>query len=162
MGRLVGRVRHVDVPEGRGALSRVDDPNAVRSIVVGYDGSEASRRAIARGAILARDGAALNVVRAIPLRMNALGAVPPRPAEIQACEHDLDEAAADLTARGVASRRVCEWGNPADVIIDEIREVGADLVVVGSTGKNVVERHVLGSVSSELVHRAPCDVLIVR
>jgi nucleotide-binding universal stress UspA family protein len=53
-------------------------------------------------------------------------------------------------------------GNPADVILEEARKVGAGLVVVGTGGKNAVERFVLGSVSDKVAHRAPCDVLVVR
>jgi nucleotide-binding universal stress UspA family protein len=38
------------------------------------------------------------------------------------------------------------------------RAVGADLVVVGRRG---ALRRVLGSVSADVVRRAPCDVLVV-
>jgi nucleotide-binding universal stress UspA family protein len=38
----------------------------------------------------------------------------------------------------------------------------ADLIVVGSRGLNPVQRILLGSVSSKVVHRAECDVLVVR
>jgi hypothetical protein len=34
--------------------------------------------------------------------------------------------------------------------------------VVGTGGKNAVERFVHGSVSDTVAHRAPCDVLVVR
>jgi nucleotide-binding universal stress UspA family protein len=134
----------------------------VRRIIVGFDGSDSARRALERVAMFARNGDAVTVVSAIPLRVSSMGAVPPGSADVQEHERELHEAAAILAARGIVARRVTEWGNPADVIIDEANEIDADLVVVGSSGKNVVERHVLGSVSSDLVHRAPCDVLVVR
>jgi nucleotide-binding universal stress UspA family protein len=38
----------------------------------------------------------------------------------------------------------------------------ADLVIVGSRGLNKVQRLLMGSVSSKVVHRAPSDVLVVR
>jgi nucleotide-binding universal stress UspA family protein len=134
----------------------------MRTIIVGYDGSDPARRALERVADLARNGDAVTVVSAVPLRVNSLGPVRPESAEVQESERELDEAAAVLATRGIFCRRFSEWGNPADVIIDEANELDADLIVVGSTGKNVIERHVLGSVSSDLVHRAPCDVLVVR
>ena len=37
-----------------------------------------------------------------------------------------------------------------------------DLIVVGQTGMNVVERWMMGSVSEHIIRHAPCDVLIVR
>jgi nucleotide-binding universal stress UspA family protein len=39
---------------------------------------------------------------------------------------------------------------------------GADVVVVGSRAHNPLERLLLGSVSTKVVHRAPCDAVVVR
>jgi len=38
----------------------------------------------------------------------------------------------------------------------------ADLIVVGSRGRTTLERLLLGSVSSKVIHRAKSDVLVVR
>jgi nucleotide-binding universal stress UspA family protein len=46
------------------------------------------------------------------------------------------------------------------VILNSAKD--ADLVVVGSRGLNPIQRLLLGSVSSKVVHRAECDVLVVR
>ena len=53
-------------------------------------------------------------------------------------------------------------GNPKKVIVDEAKEFGADLIVVGSHGYGFLDRTLLGSVSDYIVHHAPCSVLIVR
>jgi nucleotide-binding universal stress UspA family protein len=53
-------------------------------------------------------------------------------------------------------------GNPADVLVEEAEESGADLIVVGTRGLNAARRLVLGSVSTNVVQHAPCDVLVVR
>ena len=37
-----------------------------------------------------------------------------------------------------------------------------DLIVVGQTGMNAVERWMMGSVSEHIIRNAPCDVLVVR
>lgn len=42
------------------------------------------------------------------------------------------------------------------------QEFGADLVMLGATGANVVERMVLGSTAGYVISNAVCDVLLVR
>lgn len=54
-------------------------------------------------------------------------------------------------------------GGPANqVIVEEAATWGADLIVMGSRGLGVWNRLLLGSVSSAVVHHAPCSVEIVR
>lgn len=53
-------------------------------------------------------------------------------------------------------------GRAASAIVEEAREFGADLVVVGHRGHGTIETMVLGSVSAEVVDHAPCPVLVAR
>jgi nucleotide-binding universal stress UspA family protein len=53
-------------------------------------------------------------------------------------------------------------GNPEDVILDEARKWGADLIVVGAGGYGDPKRMVLGSVARSVVANAPCSVQVVR
>jgi nucleotide-binding universal stress UspA family protein len=53
-------------------------------------------------------------------------------------------------------------GNPKDVILDEARKWGADLIVVGAGGYGGPRRMVLGSVARSVVANAPCSVQVVR
>lgn len=53
-------------------------------------------------------------------------------------------------------------GNVKQAIVDEAKKFEADLIVVGSHGYGFFERMLLGSVSSYVVHHAPCSVLVVR
>ncbi|WP_206831278.1 universal stress protein [Alicyclobacillus fructus] len=55
-----------------------------------------------------------------------------------------------------------EHGSPAERIVHAADEAGADLVVLGSHGKNAVDRLLLGSVSTAVLHRAKQAVLVVR
>jgi nucleotide-binding universal stress UspA family protein len=53
-------------------------------------------------------------------------------------------------------------GEPGPAIVEAAESEGVDLIVVGTHGRNRVERFVLGSVSDHVVRNAPCPVLIVR
>lgn len=53
-------------------------------------------------------------------------------------------------------------GKPADAILEEAEQWGADLIVVGSHGYGPVKRFFLGSVSLSIAIHAPCSVEIVR
>jgi len=135
-------------------------------IVVGFDGSEHARKALARAADLADDGTEVAVVCAADvsrlLRDPAGGTGPVDPADAEARAAALDEARSFLGERGIEAKLVEGHGNAADVIVQEAEDSGADLIVVGTRGLNAAKRLVLGSVSTNVVHHAPCDVLVVR
>jgi len=135
----------------------------MKNIVVGYDGSEAAKRALAKTAALASTGAAVTVVSATSVHGPAVhGALPIDSDEVSERRAELEEARAILGEKGISSRLVEGRGDPADVLVEEAKQAGADLIVVGTRGQNPVARAVLGSVSTRVVHEAPCDVLVVR
>lgn len=53
-------------------------------------------------------------------------------------------------------------GNAKSVLLDAVREWGADLVITGSHGAGALTRFFLGSVSHALVTHAPCSVEVVK
>jgi nucleotide-binding universal stress UspA family protein len=53
-------------------------------------------------------------------------------------------------------------GAPAEQIIRAADELEADLIVVGGRGKGTVAAIVLGSVAYQVLHHAPCPVLVTR
>ena len=71
------------------------------------------------------------------------------------------DAHARLLDRHVEARYHETSGEPADQLVEKATQLGADLVVVGRRNRNPL-RMLLGSVSSRVVRRAPCDVLVVR
>jgi nucleotide-binding universal stress UspA family protein len=74
-------------------------------------------------------------------------------------------AALERTASALGAadldRRVAR-GAPGEVLCEEARVLRADVVVVGSRGLGAIRRALLGSVSTYVVHNAPCPVLVVR
>lgn len=52
-------------------------------------------------------------------------------------------------------------GSPKLEIVRLAKEIGADVIVVGSHGQHGVQR-LLGSTATGILHRARCDVMVVR
>ncbi len=58
---------------------------------------------------------------------------------------------------------VIEYGAPKPLIAKQLpQEHKVDLIMLGATGLNAVERLFIGSVSEYVIRNAPCDVLVVR
>ena len=137
----------------------------MKRIVIRFDGSEHSQKALERAADIA-NGATLAVVCAADvaklMRDPAGGVSPVEPADAEARANALAEARRYLEGRGLEGVYIEGIGHPADVIVQEAEESGADLIVVGTRGLNAAKRLVLGSVSTNVVHNAPCDVLVVH
>jgi nucleotide-binding universal stress UspA family protein len=53
-------------------------------------------------------------------------------------------------------------GDARDVIIASAKELGVDMIVMGTHGRRGVTRALLGSVTESIVRAAPCPVLTVR
>ena len=122
-----------------------------KSIVVGYDGSEAARRSLDRAADLVDGYGSMLAVVTVTGRD-----------EDDATTATLDDARERLLARHVTASYVEQVGEPADRLVEAATSRGADLLVVGRRDQGALERLVLGSVSTKVLHGAPCDVLVVR
>ena len=54
------------------------------------------------------------------------------------------------------------WGHTAEAICDYASNGNFDLIVIGSRGRSVFARLLLGSVSTQVAHHSPCPVTIVH
>ena len=133
----------------------------MKHIVIGYDGSESADRALDRIPTLIDNGTEVHVVAAIH-RLAGKGGMGHDPVEKELHEVDLKHAKARLADAGVQAHLSEGYGDPATVITTLAAEVDADLIVIGNEHKNLIERLLLGSVSSGVTHHANCDVLVVR
>lgn len=59
---------------------------------------------------------------------------------------------------------VCDevWGHVAETVCQYAKTREADLVVIGSRGRSAFSALMLGSVSTQVLHHAPCPVTVVR
>jgi len=146
----------------------------MKTIVVGFDGSESAERALARAAEFAAALRAGLVVASVAVpTVPAPGieaALPTAPAdfaaaaihELEGSERNLERARALLRERGLEAEFVSEAGTPADRIVAVAEQRGADLIVVGSSEPGFLERLLTGSVSEDVSRSTRRDVLIVH
>jgi nucleotide-binding universal stress UspA family protein len=138
---------------------------AYRNVVVAFDGSEGANAALAGAVeIAARDGAALTVVEATAEEMPSVVPGSPRqapPEKAEAARKELRQAVERLDPELEASPWVV-GGPPGKAILTVAEDIEADLIVTGSRNRGAVARAVLGSVSTEILHGARCDVLVIQ
>jgi nucleotide-binding universal stress UspA family protein len=90
----------------------------------------------------------------------ALDAV--RVAETKEAEALVTKVADELRSKGLKVTTAVESGDPKSKIIDEASKWHADLIVVGSHGRNAMGHFLLGSVSEAIARHANCSVKIMR
>jgi nucleotide-binding universal stress UspA family protein len=137
-------------------------------ILVGHDGSKCSQEALGWAARLAaRADMDLHVLRAWSMMTApkpsswSPGYVPPL-GEFEKAVHD--ELSAHVKAAGLdpAVRVTCHVIHTSAAQGMIAAAAGADLLVVGARGRGGFRGLLLGSVSDQIVHHAPCPVTVIR
>lgn len=168
-----GVVRHAPCPVlvVRRAMS------GVQNIVLGFDGSEQARRAVALVARLAAPagGRVMLLTAAETLRMPSQSLLPSDLRGTVAAEvarqnrlgvatarAQLDLAAGRLRAAGWKTQTRVTTRAPLQSLLAAVSETDANLLVAGARGTSGLERFLLGSVAEGALDRSPVPVLIVR
>ncbi|MEZ5559372.1 MAG: universal stress protein [Pseudomonadales bacterium] len=145
----------------------------IDKILVAVDGSEHSQKALEFASQLAaKFQGRLHIVHVpqgpVSDRVMFLGGAS---VTLHATPSELEDAGRSLLE---ASRRIAEQagvahvetrvlgGDPADAIIADARDISADVIVLGSRGLGDLGGLLLGSVSHQVNHRAPCTCITVR
>jgi nucleotide-binding universal stress UspA family protein len=141
----------------------------MKRILVATDGSDGANRALDEAAGLAKtNGAALIL---LTIGGTATGAELRRLADSdgdlsKTLERRADRVLAQAVRRarklGIASPVTrCEWGDPAEAILDVASREKVDAIVLGRRGKGPLTRLLMGSVSQKVTSLAPCIVVVV-
>jgi nucleotide-binding universal stress UspA family protein len=145
-----------------------------RNILVAVDGSNHAERAFEEAVDLARQpGASLTALTAFPdiapwVFVGGYGAiVPPESLEDihDQSRREHSRMLDDLVERlggGVEIDKVVVQGSPAEVIVNQAKAGGHDLVVIGSRGRGELRSLLLGSVSHHVLQTSPVPVLVVH
>ena len=136
-----------------------------RKILLGYDGSEASKKAFDAACNLAlRDNAELWVLSVA--RPPEIGDEVETEAVIENSRRHhqrlLAELKATVTGKKIKAHFEVTVGHPAEQIIYDADRHGVDLIVVGDRGRSKFSRLLLGSVSRQVTEHADRPVLVVR
>jgi nucleotide-binding universal stress UspA family protein len=133
--------------------------------VIGIDGSETAAKAAARaGELAATTNAQIHVVCAYSggggatLRVGQDSFTFSRLSE---AEQTAEQQAARYRTAGLTATYAVGEGKPAAIILEQAASVGADLIVIGNLRMQGPKR-VLGAVANDILHHAPCDVLLVK
>ncbi len=137
----------------------------MKKIVVGYEESDPSKRALQRAAQLAKAFDSELIVTSVAPIMTNIGrsAGPIDPTDTPA-EHveELKHAQSYLQGEGLQADYVPAIGRPADTIAQLARDRDADLIVLGTRQPGVIGRLLGQSVTDSVAHKVHCDVLIVH
>ena len=142
-----------------------------KKILVPYDGSEHAKKALQQAIAIAEDAklfvaSVCNMVSAmsnfdqVSIAEGCLTTKLTEDLEAQ-CKADLEEAKA-LIPKGVETEMIYEVGSPGPVLLNMADDKKCDLIVMGSRGLGPLKGIFMGSVSSYLVSRSKCPILIVK
>jgi nucleotide-binding universal stress UspA family protein len=135
---------------------------STRTVVVGYDGSEAAQRALACAADAAGDGGHVVVVVASSPPSETDAHEPGGDPTADDVPRLLADASALLAEHDISVSTWVQAARPAEALVEAARRVNATLIAVGARGDSYLARALRGSVAERLIASAPCDLLIAR
>lgn len=155
---VLGSVSHKVANEAHCSVrvSRGNPPSGELRLLLAYDGRP--------GADAARnwpDGTAVSVVGALGYGGPPMGEWDP-PLTHSQINRLLSPAMLVLRQAGLAVHSTAREADPKHLIVEEAARIGAHCIFAGSNDHSVLDRLLLGTVSSALLSRAPCAVEVVR
>lgn len=129
-----------------------ETPLAWERLLIASDGSPYSEAAV---------GEALRLARLWESRLYGVS-VAREEGELPEAEAIAGEMLARANALGLPLETWVTVGVPDDAIVRLARELGADLIILGSHGRTGFTRLLLGSVAERVIGTAPCPVLVVK
>ncbi len=134
-------------------------------IVVGYDGSKSSQKALEIAFGLARSEDAKLLVLSVarpsepPTRVETAGILENAKEHF---EQDFKQIAARALELDVNLETAVIVGHPVEQLVHRAETEKADLIVLGRRGASRFERMLVGSTSEKVLRYAHCPVLIVQ
>jgi nucleotide-binding universal stress UspA family protein len=137
-----------------------------RTVLVATDFSDGSDEALTQAITLAKQmDATLDILHVVELGTEVfpygLSYFEDRGGLIAHLDRELSKRADVAAAAGVTARTRMREGSAAEEIVEHAREVGPDLIVVGTHGRTGLAHALVGSVAERVVRHARSPVLTV-
>ena len=137
-----------------------------KSILVPFDGSEFSKKALNRACELSKiDDSLITALYVIPryeemvefFRSESI-----KKSLLREAQKITDEAKGTASSHGVSIKTEIQEGHAGDEIIKTADRLENDLIVMGSYGFRGVNKAIMGSTAERVIINASCPILIVR
>jgi nucleotide-binding universal stress UspA family protein len=135
----------------------------LEKILVAVDESQHARKTVPAVVELARTGS--GTVRVLHVRELAFARATVDDDSVEAAKQLVDGVVEELQRAGVTAEgsvQTTTHGSPAATILEQARDFGAGLIVVGSRGLSDLGGLLLGSVAHKVIQLSTCPVLVVR
>ncbi|MCR4441745.1 MAG: universal stress protein [Peptococcaceae bacterium] len=137
-----------------------------RKIVIGYDSSEYSKKALDTGLVMAQKLGSSLVVVTVLRNPEFSATIDEIDESFTHAEKQvrpwLDELKKVYSAQGVEIETAILRGHPAESIVKFAAECKADLIIVGTRGIGGFKSLVIGSVAQKVVSYSKIPVLVVK
>ena len=136
----------------------------LRRITLATDGSNASAKALAFVLTKFQPDRSTGKGGRVPIHVSVIHVMPfvKYPGLKEAGRRLVEQSVRKLIKAGFTAEPLCQLGKPAEEIMKVASKHHADLIVMGAKGLGAIARFLLGSVSTKIVQRSPCSVLLVR
>jgi nucleotide-binding universal stress UspA family protein len=135
----------------------------LRRIALATDGSDASSRALEYVLTKFQADRSTGKGGRAPIHVSVIHVMPfSNYQELKEARKLLKQSVRKLIQAGFAAEAICQPGKPAEEIMKVAAKQHADLIVMGAQGLGAIARFLIGSVSTRVVQRANCAVLVVR
>ncbi|NYT00557.1 MAG: universal stress protein [Methanocellales archaeon] len=135
----------------------------MNKILVAYDGSEGSKKALNQAVELAKcTSSSITILTVVPsaTRMFAFDDLLV-PGTFKSKALKMVKEVANLI-QGISVTSIIREGDIADEILKASEDIGCDLIVIGSRGLGKVDRFLLGSVAEKVMKHSSKSVLMTR
>ena len=136
----------------------------LRRITLATDGSDASANALAFVLTKFQPDRSTGKSGRAPIHVSVIHVMPfiKYPGLKEAGLRLVEQSVQKLIKAGFTAEPLCQFGKPADEIMNVAAKHEADLIVMGAQGLGAIARFLVGSVSTRVVQQANCSVLVVR
>ena len=135
-----------------------------KNIVLAYDGSKFSNKALQEAISLAKSsGGNLLILSIVDITDEFESEAPGLTDKMTGKLLKLAQKALEkAVAAGVKTKVEVHVGDAYEMIVEISKKKKADIIVMGSHGRTGLTRLLMGSVTSRVIGHAPCSVLVVK